>query len=236
MANTSELEQSVRATLRKMKRPRRLFELEPTRAALLIVDMQEAFCSECGCIEIPEARGIVPKINRLAACCRSLGVPVIFLGWSLLPETNRGLWPLFQPRSPVSPSRREPPQALTGKSEETRFFSGLMRDRAKDHVVWKKRYSPFAPRSSRLASSLRRLGRDTVLITGVGTNVCCESTARDAMMRNLRVVMVSDANATVSTVLHEVSLANIRMFFGDVASTAQVVKELEGRAGRSLME
>lgn len=229
----ANLRASMRAVLKSMGRPSRLFALEPPRLALLIVDMQNAFCASGGCIEIPAARSIVPNINRLAARCRAIGAPVIFVGWSLSKSSNRGLWPLFQPASPSGQGAIRPPEALTGHTTETRFYSELHLDRGTDHVVWKRRYSPFAPGSSRLPSLLRRLERDTVLITGVGSNVCCESTARDAMMRDLRVIFVSDANATVSPLLHEVTLFNIQLFFGDVVSTATILRELPPKTAES---
>src|SRR3990167_5136226 len=88
----------IRAVLDRMGRPARLFSITPARSALLIIDMQNAFCADGGCIEIPDATSIVPNINRLAACCREKRVPVIFVGWRLDVDRNRGLWPLFQPR------------------------------------------------------------------------------------------------------------------------------------------
>jgi len=213
-----------------MRRPDRLYRVHPADAALLVIDMQRAFCAEDGCIEIPRARGIVPRINRLAVRCRELEVPVIWIGWRLDEKANRGLWPMFQPRSPVDSTRRRPPEALTGAGIETALFDGLEIDEKRDHVVWKRRYSPFAPGASRLPRLLRQLRRGTLLVAGVGTNVCCESTVRDAMMRDYRVVVVSDANGTVSPLFHEISLLNIRMFFGDVATTADVTRELRRAA------
>jgi ureidoacrylate peracid hydrolase len=68
--------------------------------------------------------------------------------------------------------------------------------------------------------------RDILIITGVGTNVCCESTARDAMMLNYKVIFVSDANATVNKIFHEISLMNIKMFFGDVVTTEEIISDL----------
>ena len=67
-----------------------------------------------------------------------------------------------------------------------------------DEMVPKYRFSAFLPGASDLPARLRARGFDTVLITGTVTNVCCESSARDAMMTNFRVVMVSDGNAAMT--------------------------------------
>ena len=87
----------------------------------------------------------------------------------------------------------------------------------------KYRFSAFLPGASDLPERLRARGFDTVLITGTVTNVCCESSARDAMMTNFRAVMVSDGNAASSQTEHEASLSAFYSTFGDVMDTAMVI-------------
>ena len=77
---------------------------------------------------------------------------------------------------------------------------------------------------------LRDLGVDTVLITGTVTNVCCESTARDAMMLNYKVVMVSDCNAADNDEEHNASLRAIYLTFGDVMDSGMVSDILRRRS------
>ncbi len=90
----------------------------------------------------------------------------------------------------------------------------------------KSTYSAFTPDPSEINIALRRRGIESVLITGTATNVCCESTARDAMMHDYRVVMVSDGNATFTDEEHATTLNNILSFFGDVLTTDEVVARL----------
>src|SRR5256885_16126071 len=71
-----------------------------------------------------------------------------------------------------------------------------------------------------------------VLITGTVTNVCCESSARDAMMLNFRTVMVSDGNAAMTDAEHSATLATFYAIFGDVMDTDFLVGCLERNAGR----
>jgi ureidoacrylate peracid hydrolase len=87
---------------------------------------------------------------------------------------------------------------------------------------------------SDLPQRLRARGFDTVLITGTVTNVCCESSARDAMMTNFRTIMISDGNAAMSQAEHEASLAAFYNIFGDVMDTDMVIAALErGRSAKA---
>jgi ureidoacrylate peracid hydrolase len=99
-----------------------------------------------------------------------------------------------------------------------------------DEVVQKYRFSAFVQGSSDLPQRLRAQGYDTVLITGTVTNVCCESSARDAMMLNFKTIMVSDANAARTDAEHNATLASFYAIFGDVMDTAYLIERLEANA------
>ena len=95
-----------------------------------------------------------------------------------------------------------------------------------DLRVKKTTYSAFMPGVSDLDAQLKRLGIDTVLITGTATNVCCETSARDAMILDYRVIMVADGNATWTDEEHAATLNNFLLFFGDVMTTDEVAGRL----------
>ena len=106
--------------------------------------------------------------------------------------------------------------------------------RPEDAQITKTRYSAFIQGASSLEQCLRDRGIDTLLITGTATNVCCESSARDAMMLNFKVVMVSDALATHSDEEHNATLSTFYGQFGDVQTTDQALQSLErGDAARA---
>ena len=96
-----------------------------------------------------------------------------------------------------------------------------------DLTVVKTKYSAFIQGSSPIEVMLRERGIDTVLVTGTVTGVCCESTARDAMMLNFRAVMVTDANAAMNDDDHNASLRAFYLSFGDILSTDQIVAYLQ---------
>ena len=110
--------------------------------------------------------------------------------------------------------------------------------RPEDEVVQKYRFSAFVQGASDLPQRLRAQGYDTVLITGTVTNVCCESTARDAMMLNFRTIMVTDGNAAVTDEDHNASLIAFYLTFGDIMSTDRLIACLarNARAGLAAAE
>jgi len=93
--------------------------------------------------------------------------------------------------------------------------------------VRKRRFSPFIAGSSNLEALLRDRAIDTVIITGTRTNVCCETTARDAMMLDFKAVMVSDATAAASELEQMAGLMTVFQVFGDVRTTDEVVALIE---------
>ena len=92
-----------------------------------------------------------------------------------------------------------------------------------DPIVEKKRFSAFIQGSSELDKVLKARGIDHLLVTGTVTGVCCESTARDAMMLNYSVTMVTDGNASYSDEEHNRALTAFYATFGDIRSTDDLI-------------
>jgi ureidoacrylate peracid hydrolase len=206
--------------------------MEPAKTALVVVDMQNAFMlpgvAHALC---PMAEKVVPNINRLAAAARATGGTVVWIKTTFTPDALASWSTYFEIASPEQSNKRI--AALTAGSLGHELWSGLDVKPA-DLIVEKNRFSAFIEGSSMLAQILREHGIDTVLITGTVTNVCCESTARDAMMLNFRTVMVSDGNAAVTDEEHNASLRAFYLTFGDVMSTDHVIACLERNARKGL--
>jgi ureidoacrylate peracid hydrolase len=122
-------------------------------------------------------------------------------------------------------------QSMTEGALGHQLYAGLD-VHTEDEVVLKKRFSALAQGSSDLESRLRSGGIDTVIVAGLLTNVCCDSTARDAMMLNFRAIMASDANAANSDEEHSASLLAFYRSFGDVMETTELIDCLGRGAGR----
>jgi ureidoacrylate peracid hydrolase len=203
-------------------------DLDPARSALVVVDMQNAFMlpgvahSLC-----PMAQEIVPNINRLAQAVRSTGGTVFWIKTTFTEEALRSWSTYFEMARPERVAKRI--EALTADSLGHRLWSGLD-VQPQDPIVEKNRFSAFIQGSSDLAAALRARGLDTVLVTGTVTNVCCESTARDAMMLNFKTIMVTDANAAATDADHAASLTAFYLTFGDIMSTDMLIGCLERNA------
>ena len=206
--------------------------LDPARTALVVVDMQNAFMlpgvAHALC---PMAEKIVPNINRLAQAVRMTGGTVIWIKTTFKDDALKNWSTYFEMVRPEQGARRV--AALTAGSKGHELWSALD-VRADDLIVEKNRFSAFIQGSSNLAEVLRERGLDTVLITGTVTNVCCESTARDAMMLNFKTIMVTDGNAAVTDEDHNASLCAFYLTFGDVMPTDMLVTCLERNARGNL--
>jgi ureidoacrylate peracid hydrolase len=194
--------------------------LEAKKTALVAIDMQNTFCAPGSPAEVPAAREIVPNINRLAASLRKLGSPVIWVLHANTHHKGASDWELFFDNVVAAEVRTRTIESLAPGRQQV--YTGLTAT-ADDIVVIKNRYSALVPGSSTLERVLRNLGVDTLLIAGTKTNVCCESTARDAMMLDFKVVMVSDCCAALSDDEHRATLETHIQQFGDVATTDEVL-------------
>jgi ureidoacrylate peracid hydrolase len=197
--------------------------LDPARTALLVIDMQDAFCAPGGPAEVPASRGIIAPLNALTAELRALGVPVIWVLHSNSRVGGRSDWDIFF-NTFVADDVRE--QTLDNLAAERQTVWSTLETAPSDFTILKNRYSAFIPGSSNIERVLRGMGVDTVLIAGTKTNVCCESSARDAMMLNYKLVFVSDANAALTDDEPNATLGSILRVFGDVASTDEVIQLL----------
>jgi ureidoacrylate peracid hydrolase len=103
--------------------------------------------------------------------------------------------------------------------------------RSDDEIMRKYRFSLFARNPRDPEALLRKRGIDTVIVVGTATNMCCESTARDAMMRDFRVFMPHDAVAAPRADGHVAGLRSVMQGFADVRATDVVIDLIE-RAGR----
>jgi ureidoacrylate peracid hydrolase len=207
-------------------------DLDPARTALVVVDMQNAFMMPGVAHALcPMAEKIVPNINRLAEAVRASGGTVFWIRTTFKEDSLDSWSTYFEMVTPELRAKRI--AALTADSKGHELWATLD-VRPADLIVEKNRFSAFIQGSSDLADVLRSRGLDTLLITGTVTNVCCESTARDAMMLNFRTVMVTDGNAAVTDEDHNASLCAFYLNFGDIMSTDMLIGCLQRNVRRNL--
>lgn len=200
--------------------------LDPARTALVVVDLQNGFMAPGQPAEIAQAREIVPNVNRLACATRAAGGTVVWIQNTTTPEQDQSwsVW-LGHFADPEWGGRMR--RAFTPGDFGHEIYPSL-EVLPEDMKVLKYRFSAFIQGASDLDAKLRARGIDTLIVVGTATNVCCESTARDAMMLNYKVFFVSDANACRTDEEHNATLGILMVMFADVRSTDEMT-ELLGR-------
>ena len=187
--------------------------------ALFVIDMQNYFVTPPYMGACPVAQEIVPNINQLAAGLRAIGGKVIWIQ-NIAPWASEENWATQKERF-VPEKAQHRWESMQPDSKGFELWSELDR-RPGDLSCIKRRYSPFTRDSSDIDIILLDHKIKNIIITGVATNACCESTARDAMMLNYRTIMVSDACAAVSDAEHAASMGNFYLYFGDVQTTDEL--------------
>ena len=209
-------------------------DLNPRTTALIVVDLQNCFMvEEVASAYVPVAVEIVPAVNRLAAAVRETGGKVFWVR-NTVSEHAKESWSTWFDMMKLNPdqvNRRIKNMSIGSRGHE--LHPDLI-VKPEDETVLKQRFSAFIQGSSGLPEKLRAEGFDTVLITGTVTNVCCESSARDAMMLNFKTIMVADGLAAGSDEEHNASLSAFYGQFGDVQSVDEVIQSLaRGGKGRA---
>ncbi|HKZ04107.1 MAG TPA: isochorismatase family protein [Methylomirabilota bacterium] len=212
-------------------RPRAV-TLDPGRTALVVVDMQNAFVERGGLfdlagLDIDGARSVVDAARRLLMAARPVGIKVVYLQMGYRPD-------LADSGGPTSPNwdkelalvlMRERPELAGRLLVHGTWDHAIVDDlkpEAGDLVVPKSRYSGFA--GTALDSLLRTAGVTDLIFTGVATNVCVESTLRDAFFHEYRPVLVADATMAAGPEGQQAAtLFNVETFFGAVTRTADVL-------------
>jgi ureidoacrylate peracid hydrolase len=222
MHSVTVRQEIVERVLQRRGRYHLFDRLDPARTALVVIDMQSTFCAPGSPAEVPAAHGIVGPINRLTGELRGLDVPVIWVLHANSRVGGKSDWELFF-NTIVADGVRE--KTLASLAAEQTVWTALDTAPA-DLTVLKNRYSALIPGSSSLERMLRGMGIDTILVAGTKTNVCCESTARDAMMLDFKVVMIEDCCAALSDDEHRGALENIIQQFGDVMTASEALARL----------
>jgi ureidoacrylate peracid hydrolase len=199
--------------------------LDAARTAHVVIDLQNGFMAPGAPVEVPTAREIVPNVNAISEAVRRAGGTNIFVRFTTPAEALEA-WSSFYSRFPEN-VRRAHQQAFAPGAHYWQLWPGLdVRDG--DLTVEKGRFAAFIPGTSDLHEILQARGIDTLIITGTVTNVCCESTARDAMQLNYEVIFVSDGTAAFTDAEHNGTLNSLCALFADVMSTEDVVALLRG--------
>lgn len=202
--------------------------LAPRQCALVVIDMQNDFCAPGGYIEavmkkdVGAAAGIVDPLRTLLDAARAARVPVCWIGADYSRE-----------RIPASMRLKLDAARITADccapgSWGAQWFG--VEPAAGETILFKHTYSGFS--ATPLDALLRDEGVRTVVCVGVQTQICVESTVREAHSLGYACVVPADAVASHTPALHDAALANIRFLFGDVSCVAEVCHAWATQAAR----
>lgn len=193
------------------------FRIDARTCALLVIDMQNSFIAEGAVFEAPKGRDIIPNLERLVQLARSRDVPVV---WTQSDHSPPG-GGLILERYPVIKHTRE----LWKGDRSFELYPFMIQPLKSDHRLVKHKYDAF--HDTDLDTVLRNLRKDTVIITGVATEVCCESTARAAFFHDYKVVFVCDGTAAFNPALQDLTCDRMDLLFARTHSTDDVLRLLE---------
>ncbi len=195
------------------KYTRRGFEFEPKASALLVIDMQRFFLSFDSHAYLPAARAMIPNINGLIGAFKDADRPVIFTRHAYKEDEDPGImgewWAdVIRDEDPIS--EIDPALEL----------------QPADILIRKTRYNAFF--KTDLHDILRKRQVRKIVITGVMTHLCCETTAREAFTRDYEVYFVVDGTATVDEEFHISSIRNLAHGFVIPVSAKQILSLMQG--------
>jgi ureidoacrylate peracid hydrolase len=204
--------------------------VDPSRSALIVVDMQNAFLAANSPISLQTARDIVPTVNRLAAALRRTGGKVVWIVSTYGPKAHDH-WPILLGDVFAGEAADSLRAQLTEGAEGHALWPSLAVD-PHDSIVSKNRSSAFLGSNGALQRLLVESSIETVMIGGTMTSVCCESTAREAAMLDYRTIFVADASGGRSEQEDLACFCTFIQSFGDVALSDDVIGRLEAGAAR----
>jgi ureidoacrylate peracid hydrolase len=198
------------------------FDLLPKRTAFINVDMQNCFV-EGSPISAPDGPAVLERINRVAAACRKAGILVIHTRIVLRPDgSNLGRMAMFDPIAKTGILNK----GARGAAPHRRL---VVEDG--DIFLEKPRYGAFY--CTDLELILRTYAIDTVIIAGIATNVCCDTTAREAAVRGFKVLFLSDGTAChgigdlSAEEVQRVTCATLGLVFAKVLTVDELIAKIE---------
>jgi ureidoacrylate peracid hydrolase len=204
------------------------WDLAAETKALIIVDMQNGFLKHDGFMEksglnIEQCIAAVGPNVKVVAACREAGIPIIFTRYTLRPDYKDGglLGAIYPGMKDMS--------AMVVGTRDWEIIDELA-PQPGDSIVDKQRYSAFY--MTNLDVLLKALGTTLVVVTGVTTNICVESTVRDAFFRDFKVTVLEDCVGAVDEMMQQGPLHSFRYGFGDVISSTEFIAAIAQKPAR----
>ena len=222
--HTISIPQEVIEACMKRRGKLQVFDsIDCKKTALVIIDMQKSWIVPgLSPLEIPKAKTIAPNINLLADSLRKAGGIVAWTQSTFDDDWTKDMYKGFVEEKWIN----QIIETTKIGSEGFQIWEEMEVNK-EDIISLKIRPSALIQGSSNLDSQLRKKNCDTLIITGILTNACCESTTRDAVALGYRVIFVSDGTATRSDIEHNATLINLMQLVADVRTTKEVIQIID---------
>lgn len=202
-----------------MSTPELDFRYDPDHAAIVVIDMQADYCADNGALarlgnDTSAAREMAPRLHALLGEARAIGMPVVFVRTTHGPSDDSHAW-----LNRYGRTRGDEPRGSICREDDADGCAWFgVEPQAGELVVTKHRYSAFS--GTPLALKLRTMGVESLLFTGVATEICVESSLRDALFEDFYVTLVEDCAASFTKVGHQASVDVVRANFGTVTGSS----------------
>lgn len=200
-------------------------KVAPSHTAVIVIDVQNDFCASEGYAartgsDLTQIKTMLPELHQFIERCRKQQIRLIFVQGVQAEETFSE--PMRELRQ-----RKGWKEIACKRGSWGMDFCGDVQPGDGEIVIQKRRYSAFT--ETGLEETLKNLGVRTLVLTGVATNLCVETTARDGFLRGYYIVCVKNLTATNHGIkMHEAALFNLDGFFGEVVSSEQLLKAWKG--------
>jgi ureidoacrylate peracid hydrolase len=204
----------------------RFSEFDTSRCVHVDIDMQNAFVEPGSLAWVPEAKSLIPNINQISRAVRASGGLNVFTRW-LVADPATAPWRSYFDDEVMAALHRS-----FSHGSSAFELSAELDVSPEDQVIDKTRFSALIPGTSPLEAILRERDAEVVIVTGTLTNMCCESTVRDAMQFGYKVIVVPDATAAPSDDIHNRSINAMAVSFSDIVETAQLLTTIDANRNR----
>lgn len=195
---------------------RPLWDLNPDKSVLLIIDLQVDVVDPKGKLWMPASTKMLPKLKEVMAFCRSHGIPIIYTAHQAHPSgRDKGLMHTYLTLLQES---------LIEGQAGAEIYSEIAPEPDEWVIKNKRRYDSFW--GTELEEVLRTLGRDQIILTGACTNFCCSTTTRSGMQRGFKIAFPYDLNATDDPAIHEEVCKTMNRGYGRVMGADELLTEL----------
>jgi ureidoacrylate peracid hydrolase len=196
-------------------------QIEPGHTAVIVIDPQKDYCASDGSLsrilgkDVSRLQEVVKRMNPFIEKARQVGLPIVWVRTVAVDDKMR-------PSQKVIKGEGDEVVIVREDGDGKNWYSEVIKPLSSEHVITKFNYDAFE--NTDLDLLMRSKGTETLIFIGVTANVCVETSARHAFIKGYYVVVVSDCTDSPTCQEYESALFNIEHYFGNVATSDEILK------------